>query len=136
MWGRPQHSAHPARSVLVAYQLGGLMEFARLPEDELDIDAVLTGHGETAPLDAVALSIHRLDAAVMLSMVFNSEAPDEEAGVATVDRLHELRERLLWEWDRWPGMRRPSCRTTATPLTEENDRSVHSNLIPRLGRRC
>src|SRR5690606_41659214 len=50
MRGRPQHSAHPARSVLVAYQLGGLMEFARLPENELDIDAVLTGHGETAPL--------------------------------------------------------------------------------------
>lgn len=83
-----------------ALELGRLAEFARLPDNRLDMDAVLTGYGETAPVDAVTHWISRLDAALMLAVVFNLETPDEKLGVAAVDRLCEVRERLMWEWDR------------------------------------
>jgi aminoglycoside phosphotransferase (APT) family kinase protein len=83
-----------------ALELGRLAEFARLPDNGLDLDAVLAGYGEHVSLDSARLWIYRLDAAVMLALVFCSEAPDQNFGKAALARLHEVRERLLWEWSR------------------------------------
>jgi aminoglycoside phosphotransferase (APT) family kinase protein len=83
-----------------ALELGRLAEFARLPNNGLDIDAVLAGYGESVPLDSVRLWIYQLDAAVMLAVVFTFEAPDQKLREAALDRLREVRARLLWEWDR------------------------------------
>jgi aminoglycoside phosphotransferase (APT) family kinase protein len=83
-----------------ALELGRLTEFALLPENGVDLDAVLAGYGERPPCDHAAFWVYRLDAAVMLALVFTSEAPDERRGALAVDRLREVRERLLREWDR------------------------------------
>lgn len=83
-----------------ALELGRLAEYARLPDNGLDLDAVLAGYGETGPIDVDAAWVYRLDAALMLAVVFVAEAPDGTRGAAAVDRLREVRERLLRAWDR------------------------------------
>ncbi|MBS1693728.1 MAG: aminoglycoside phosphotransferase family protein [Actinobacteria bacterium] len=82
-----------------ALEFGRLAEFARLPENGIDLPAVLAGYGRSVESDSAAMWLYRLDAAVMLALVFTSEAPDAENGRHAIDRLHEVRERLLGRWD-------------------------------------
>ncbi|UVS78791.1 Phosphotransferase enzyme family protein [Actinokineospora sp. UTMC 2448] len=74
-------------------ELGRLAEFARLPDNGIDFLAVLAGYGEPEPDDA-AYWAYRLDAAVMLALVFLAEAPDAARAAAAVDRMRAIRERL------------------------------------------
>ncbi|MGA8115962.1 MAG: phosphotransferase [Actinocatenispora sp.] len=83
-----------------ALDLGRLAEFARLPDNGLDHDAVLAGYGDRPSPDPVAGWAYRLDAAVMLAVVFLSEAPDETRGVQAADRLREVWHRYAHERDR------------------------------------
>jgi len=80
-----------------ALELARAAEFARLPENELDEDELRRGYAEVAPLpgDRGADLVFRLDAAVMLGLVFTSEAPAAARGVAAVERVRELLDRLL-----------------------------------------
>jgi hypothetical protein len=59
----------------------------------LDYEAVLAGYGEPVPVDSAAFWVYRLDAAVMLALLFNSEASLAEFGAHAVDRLREVH---LW----------------------------------------
>jgi aminoglycoside phosphotransferase (APT) family kinase protein len=78
-------------------ELGRLAEYALLPENGIDYEAVLEGYREPVPVDSAAFWIYRLDAAVMLALLFNSEAPHAELGPSAVDRLREVHRRLVRE---------------------------------------
>jgi aminoglycoside phosphotransferase (APT) family kinase protein len=80
-----------------ALELGRLAEYAWLPENGLDYEAVLAGYGDPVPVDSAAFWIYRLDAAVMLALLFHSEVPDAELGSRAVDRLREVHQRLTRE---------------------------------------
>jgi aminoglycoside phosphotransferase (APT) family kinase protein len=80
-----------------AMELGRLAEYALLPENGIDYEAVLEGYREPVPVDSAAFWIYRLDAAVMLALLFNSEAPHAELGPSAVDRLREVHLRLVRE---------------------------------------
>lgn len=56
-----------------AMELGRLAEYALLPDNGLDYEEVLAGYAEPVPIDSVAFWIYRLDAAVMLALLFSSE---------------------------------------------------------------
>jgi hypothetical protein len=77
-----------------AMELGRLAEYAWLAENGLDYEAVLAGYGDPVPVDSAAFLIYRLDAAVMLALLFHSEVPDAERGPRAVDRLREAHLRL------------------------------------------
>ena len=77
-----------------AMELGRLAEYALPPQNGLDYDAVLASYQEPIPVDSAAFWIYRLDAAVMLALLFNSEAPHAELGPRAVDRLREVHQRL------------------------------------------
>jgi aminoglycoside phosphotransferase (APT) family kinase protein len=77
-----------------ALELARLTEFARLPENRIDITAVLRGYGESPNLREPAFLVYRLDAAVMLAVVFLCESPDEVRGAEWVGRMLELHEEL------------------------------------------
>jgi len=49
------------------------------------------------PVDSAAFWIYRLDAAVMLALLFSSEASHAALGPLAVHRLREVHERLLRE---------------------------------------
>lgn len=83
-----------------AMELGRLAEYALLPENELDYEAVLAGYREPVPADSAAFWIYRLDAAVMLALLFNSEAFHAELAPRAVDRLREVHQRLSRELSR------------------------------------
>jgi aminoglycoside phosphotransferase (APT) family kinase protein len=83
-----------------AMELGRLAEYASLPENGLDYDAVLAGYAEPVPVDSAAFWIYRLDAAVMLALLFHSEASHAELGPSAVDRLREVYLRLSRELSR------------------------------------
>jgi aminoglycoside phosphotransferase (APT) family kinase protein len=80
-----------------AMELGRLAEYALLPENGIDYEAVLEGYREPVPADSAAFWIYRLDAALMLALLFNSEAPHAELGPSAVDRLREVHRRLVRE---------------------------------------
>jgi aminoglycoside phosphotransferase (APT) family kinase protein len=80
-----------------AMELGRLAEYALLPENGIDYEAVLDGYREPVPVDSAAFWIYRLDAAVMLALLFNSEASHAALGAPAVDRLREVHLRLLRE---------------------------------------
>lgn len=80
-----------------AMELGRLAEYALLPENGVDYEAVLAGYGEPVPVDSAAFWIYRLDAAVMLALLFNSEASAAGHGPYAVDRLREVHLRLRRE---------------------------------------
>ncbi|MEH1015110.1 aminoglycoside phosphotransferase family protein [Micromonospora sp. CPCC 206060] len=80
-----------------ALELGRLAEFALLPENGIDFDAVSSGYGAGVPDDPAAFWTYRLDAAVMLAVVFLSEAPDDVLGPLAVDRLRQVHDRWLRE---------------------------------------
>ena len=77
-----------------AMELGRLAEYALLPENGLDYEAVLAGYREPVPVDSAAFWIYRLDAAVMLALLFSSEPSQAELAPAAVDRLREVHARL------------------------------------------
>lgn len=83
-----------------AMELGRLAEYALLPENGLDYEAVLAGYAEPVPVDSAAFWIYRLDAAVMLALLFNSEAPHADLGPRAVDRLRDVHLRLSRELSR------------------------------------
>lgn len=80
-----------------AMELGRLAEYALLPENGVDYHAVLAGYEEPVPVDSAAFWIYRLDAAVMLALLFNSAASDAGHGLYAVDRLREVQLRLSRE---------------------------------------
>lgn len=78
-------------------EFGRLIEYARYPENELDLVAIGEGYarsGVVPPDDDPATLVCRLDAALMLALVFLSEAPDPVRGVVAADRARELDERF------------------------------------------
>jgi aminoglycoside phosphotransferase (APT) family kinase protein len=80
-----------------AMELGRLAEYALLPENGLDYEAVLAGYNEPVPVDSAAFWVYRLDAAVMLALLFNGETSHAEFGPRAVDRLREVQLRLSRE---------------------------------------
>jgi aminoglycoside phosphotransferase (APT) family kinase protein len=80
-----------------AMELGRLAEYALLPENGIDYAAVLEGYRQPLATDSAAFWIYRLDAAVMLALLFSSEAPHAELGPLAVDRLREVHRRLVRE---------------------------------------
>jgi aminoglycoside phosphotransferase (APT) family kinase protein len=69
-----------------------LAEFARLPDNGIDFEAVLAAGGHPLDRDSSAFWVYRLDAAVMLAVVFLTEAPDDRLGRTMVDRLRHVHE--------------------------------------------
>jgi aminoglycoside phosphotransferase (APT) family kinase protein len=83
-----------------AMELGRLAEYALLPDNGVDYAMVLAGYREPVPVDSAAFWIYRLDAAVMLALLFSSEESHAELGPGAVDRLFEVHERLGRELNR------------------------------------
>ena len=77
-----------------AMELGRLAEYALLPENGIDYEAVLAGYREPVPADSPAFWVYRLDAAVMLALLFTSEEFPAGAGPAAVDRLRQVLRRF------------------------------------------
>ncbi|WBB80472.1 phosphotransferase [Micromonospora sp. WMMD882] len=78
-------------------EFGRLVEYARHPENDLDLPAVRAGYAQVAPLppdDTPTALACRLDAALMLALVFLSEAPDPRRGPGAADRARTLAERF------------------------------------------
>ncbi|MGC0421819.1 phosphotransferase family protein [Embleya sp. AB8] len=79
-------------------EFGRLAEYARYPENQLDLAALRAGYGREQALPPAAETgptlVGRLDAALMLALVFLSEAPDPTRGPAAADHARELAERL------------------------------------------
>jgi aminoglycoside phosphotransferase (APT) family kinase protein len=82
-----------------AMELGRLAEYALLPDNGLDYEAILVGYKEAAPLGPAAFWIYRLDAAVMLALLFSSQAPGTGLGPRAVGRLREVHRQLSRELD-------------------------------------
>lgn len=79
-------------------EFGRLVEYARYPENELDVEAIRSGYARTAtvpPDSDPCLLVCRLDAALMLALVFLSEAPDPSRGPAAADHARELALRVI-----------------------------------------
>jgi aminoglycoside phosphotransferase (APT) family kinase protein len=73
-----------------ALELARAAEYARLPENGLDYSDFVHGYASVRPVPdrpAATWDLYRLDAAVMLAVVFTSEAPDPVRGRAMLDRL-------------------------------------------------
>ncbi len=83
-----------------AMELGRLAEYALLLDNGLDYEAVLAGYGEPVPIDSAVHWTYRLDAAVMLALLFSSEASHDELAPRAVGRLSEVHERLSRELNR------------------------------------
>jgi hypothetical protein len=77
-----------------AMELGRLAEYALLPENGVDYEAVLAGYAEPVPADSAAFWIYRIDAAVMLALLFSSDASLAALAPRAVDRLREVHQRL------------------------------------------
>jgi len=78
-------------------EFGRLTEFARLPDNQLDLPALRAGyavHAEPPPHAAPITLLCQLDAAVMLALVFLSESPDPAVAEGAVSRVLELGEQL------------------------------------------
>lgn len=78
-----------------AMELGRLAEYALLPDNGIEYQRVLDGYGDPVPMDSAAFWIYRLDAAVMLALLFSSEAPHMAAAPAAVNHVSEVRDELL-----------------------------------------
>jgi len=76
-----------------AFELARIEEIARLPENGLDPDQVRAGYGPAAwcGVSDLLRLIYRLDAAVMLALLFTAEEPGSKRGPIAVEhavRLH------------------------------------------------
>ncbi|MFI2606480.1 phosphotransferase family protein [Kitasatospora sp. NPDC018619] len=81
-----------------ALEFGRLAEYARYPENELDPAALRAGYATVAPVpaeDDPCLLACRLDAALMLALVFLSEAPDPARGPGAAAHARDLALRLV-----------------------------------------
>ena len=79
-------------------EFGRLVEYARYPENELDLEAICSGYARTArvtPDSDPCLLVCRLDAALMLALVFLSEAPDPVFEDAAAGHARELALRVI-----------------------------------------
>jgi aminoglycoside phosphotransferase (APT) family kinase protein len=75
-----------------------LTEYARYAENEINIAALRAGYTtvrNAPPLDAPAMLACRLDTAVMLALVFLSEAPDPKRATPAADHARDLAERVV-----------------------------------------
>ncbi|WTL15426.1 phosphotransferase [Kribbella sp. NBC_01505] len=70
-----------------AMELARLAEYALVPDNGVDYDQVLTGYGEAIDLDSPAFWLYRLDTAVMLALLFTSNAAHTALAPPAVDRL-------------------------------------------------
>ncbi|GAB3953786.1 phosphotransferase family protein [Kribbella albertanoniae] len=77
-----------------AMELGRLAEYALVDGNGVDYEQVLAGYGEGLDLDSPAFWIYRLDTAVMLALLFSSNAADTGLGPAAIDRLQVVHERV------------------------------------------
>ncbi|MGW7445857.1 phosphotransferase family protein [Kitasatospora sp. NPDC054795] len=80
-----------------ALEFGRLAEYARYPENDLDLAALRAGYATVAPVpdeDDPCLLACRLDAALMLALVFLSEAPDPTRGPTAATHARDLALRL------------------------------------------
>ncbi|WP_405606853.1 phosphotransferase enzyme family protein [Streptomyces sp. NBC_00076] len=76
-----------------AVEFGRLAEYALYAENELDMAALRAGYDtvrQAPPEDGKELLVCRLDAAVMLALVFLSEAPDPQRGAPAAEHVREL----------------------------------------------
>lgn len=76
-----------------ALDLARIHESSRLPENGIDFGAFRRGYTSVRPWperSPETWQVYHLDAAVMLAVVFTSEAPDPERGPALVRRVFEL----------------------------------------------
>jgi len=79
-------------------ELARLVEYARYPENEIDAAALRAGYQtvrEAPPLNAPAMLVCRLDTAVMLALVFLSEAPDPKRATRAAEHARDLAERVV-----------------------------------------
>jgi aminoglycoside phosphotransferase (APT) family kinase protein len=76
-----------------AFELARIQEIARLPENGLDPDQVRAGYGQPPWLGGSDLLhlIYRLDAAVMLALLFTAEEPCSKRGPHAVEHALRLR---------------------------------------------
>ncbi len=77
-----------------AMELGRLAEYALVPDNGVDYEQVLAGYGEELDLDSPAFWIYRLDTAVMLALLFSSNAAHTSLGPQAVNRLQAVHERV------------------------------------------
>ncbi|MFJ7906047.1 phosphotransferase family protein [Kitasatospora sp. NPDC096204] len=80
-----------------ALEFGRLAEYARYPENDLDLTALRAGYATLAPVpaeDDPCLLACRLDAALMLALVFLSEAPDPTRAPTATAHARDLAVRL------------------------------------------
>jgi aminoglycoside phosphotransferase (APT) family kinase protein len=75
-----------------AFELARIEEIARLPENGLDPDQVREGYGQSAwwGVSELVRLIYRLDAAVMLALLFTAEEPGSERGPVAVKHAVRL----------------------------------------------
>jgi len=76
-----------------AFELARAAEYAPYPENGLDLSELLRGYASVRPLPARSArctALYRLDAAVMLAVVFNDESPDPRRGPESLAVVHEL----------------------------------------------
>jgi aminoglycoside phosphotransferase (APT) family kinase protein len=79
-----------------AFELARAEQYAPYPDNGLDYAALLRGYASVRPLPSRSprcTAIYRLDSAVMLALVFNSESPDARRGPESLAVVHELIER-------------------------------------------
>jgi aminoglycoside phosphotransferase (APT) family kinase protein len=76
-----------------AFELARIEEIARLPENGLDPDQVREGYGPSAwwGVPELVRLIYRLDAAVMLALLFTAEEPGSRRGPDAVKHALRLR---------------------------------------------
>jgi hypothetical protein len=77
-----------------ALELGRLAEYALLPDNGFCYEAILAGYQAPVAADSAAFWIYRLDAAVMLALLFSSELPGTGLGPGAVGRLREVHQQL------------------------------------------
>jgi aminoglycoside phosphotransferase (APT) family kinase protein len=85
-----------------ALELARAEQYAAYPENGLDLEALLRGYATLRPLPARSercTTLYRLDAAVMLALVFTREQPDSARGGQALARVHAL----LEGWDAGAG---------------------------------
>ncbi|WP_049656122.1 phosphotransferase family protein [Kitasatospora sp. MY 5-36] len=84
-----------------AMELARMSEYALIPENGLDERAIRQGYeaaGGKSSVTPAADLLYRLDAAVMLALVFTSVAPDPRLGPAQTARVVELLRELADVW--------------------------------------
>lgn len=80
-----------------ALELARVAEYARLPENAIDLDEFRRGYTSVRPVPdrrEECWSVYRLDTAIMLAVVFTHESPHSERGASLLRHVSELAWRL------------------------------------------